>query len=265
MIDVSVFLNCRVEGSGVLASMGDKGLAPFRYLFNGKTIRIQTRSDGEVEIHRVASFHKIGKYNSCSSDRNLKSSSTSMIKTALSIVLFVPGCLFGAAFKGLAYLSSTVRKNHLLIKESLTPINREIGSSSNPIKTRDELEQALEAERKADLKHRPTNALIIHGNGALTINEDLGILEFNPMKLVLEGARIVHQPCHISRLDDAMSATRKWQMHAFRIATPSNPDNSLANSQSVSSVEDALRVTAPRRGWTWKRYHMVFNVARPQA
>lgn len=85
------------------------------------------------------------------------------------------------------------------------------------------------------------------------------------MKLVLEGAQIVHQPSMALRLDDAMYKTGKWQVSACRVATSSNRDNSFAKSQSVNSVDDALRASAPRRSWTsCKRYHMIFNLARPQ-
>lgn len=266
MSDLCLFLNSRVENSGALAWIGDKGLAPFRYLFNGKTIRVQPReSDKQINIHHVASFHKEGNRNSSKTNYDLKSSSTGMIKAALSVVFLIPGLILGAAFKGLAYLSSSVRENHRLTKEHLTPINREIGSASNPIKTRTQLRQALQAERKADPKNRPTTALIIHGDGNLTINEDLGILRFNPMKLVLEGAEIVHESSVAERLDDAMYKTGKWQISAVRVATSSNPNNSGPNSHSVTSVDDALRATAPRRSWTsCKRYHMIFNLARPQ-
>ncbi len=195
MIDLCIFLNSRVENSGALAWIGDKGLAPFRYLFNGKTIRVQQRSkDQEIEIHRVASFHKNGIMNFSRTTLSLNSSSTGMIKAALSVVLLIPGLILGALFKGFAYLSSRVRKNHRLTKESLTPVNRVIGSADNPIKNTKELLEALKNERESDLKNCPTNALIIHGDGKLTINNDLGILRFNPMKLVLEGARIVHEP-----------------------------------------------------------------------
>lgn len=265
MSSLCVFLNTRVESSGALAWIGDKGLAPFRYLFNGKTIRIQPRkSDKEIEIHHVASFHKRGTFSRTNYD--LKSSSTGMIKAALSVVFLIPGFIIGAAFKGLAYSFSDVRKKHRLTKEHLTPINRQIGTVSEPIKTRKELEDALKAERASDPKNCPTNALIIHGNGTLTINEEPGILQFNPMKLILEGAKIVHQSSNGARLDDLMHITDKWQTSsAFREATSSNPNNSRATSHSVNSVEDALRVTAPRRGWiSCKRYHMIFNLARPQ-
>lgn len=265
MSDLCIFLNTKVENSGALAWIGDKGFAPFRYLFNGKTIRVQPRqSDQEIEIHHVASFHK-SYWNSSRTNNSLKSSSTGMIKAAFSVVLLIPGLILGAAFKGLAYLSSSVRENHRLTKEHLTPVNREIGSVSNPITTREELRKALEAECRSNPKNRPTTALIIHGDGNLTINEDPGILQFNPMKLVLEGAQIVHQPSAAGRLDDAMFRSGKWQVSAIRVATSSNPDNSGATTHSVKSVDDALRATAPRRSLTsCKRYHTIFNLARPQ-
>jgi hypothetical protein len=266
MSNLCIFLNARVENSGALAWIGDKGLAPFRYFFNGKTIRVQQRTtDQEIEIHHVASFHKRGNWNSSSTNWNLKSSSTGMIKTALSIVFLIPGFILGATFKGLAYLFSDVRGKHGLAKEHFTPVNREIGSVSDPITTREELSNALDAERQSNPKNRPTNALIIHGDGALTINEDPGILQFNPMKLVLEGATIVHQSSAAGRLDDAMNRTGKWQVNAVRVVSSSNPDNSFAKSQNVNSVDDALRASAPRRSWTsCKRYHMIFDLARPQ-
>lgn len=265
MIDLCIFLNTRAENSGALAWIGNKGLAPFRYLFNGKTIRVQPRqSDQEIEIHHVASFHKQGTRNSSKTNWDLKSSSTGMIRTALSVVFLIPGLILGAAFKGLAYLFSDVRKKHRLVKEHLTPIDRDIGSASNPIKTRDELRQALKVERNLDLKNRPINALIIHGDGKLTINEDLGILHFNPMKLVLEGAKIVHEPSRMRRLDDAMYSTGKWQVSAVSVVTPSNVDDAATNAHHVNSIDDALQASAPRRSWTsCKRYHMIFNLARP--
>lgn len=266
MNSLCVFLNTRVESSGALAWIGDKGLAPFRYLFNGKTIRIRPHNnDEEIEIHHVASFHRRGKENHSRTNWRLTSSSTGMIKTALSVVFLIPGVILGAAFKGLAYLFSDVREKHRLTKEHLTPINREIGTAACPIKTRTELEDALKAERASDPKNRPTNALIIHGDGALTINGEPGILQFNPMKLILEGAKIVHQSSNRDRLDDLMHRAGKWQISAFREASSSNPDNSGAISHSVNSIEDALRTSAPRRSWTsCKRYHMIFNLARPE-
>lgn len=250
MIDLCIFLNSRVENSGNLAWIADKGLAPFRYLFNGKTICIQQfESDQEVSIHHVASFHKNGSSHHSRTSFSLESSSTSMIKSALSVGFLIPGLIIGAAFKGLAYLSSSVRDNHRLAKEHLTPIDRLIGSVSNPIVNRSDLCKALQKER-SDPKNRPTNALIIHGDGKLTINEDLTILNLNPMRLILQGVKIVPKSS-ISldgRLDDGMRSTGKWIY------------------PSINSFKEALEEIAPWRSWTsCKRYHMVFTLARPKA
>lgn len=70
------------------------------------------------------------------------------------------------------------------------------------------LQAALIIE-KSKPKHQPINALIIRGDGHLEINEDPGILNLNPMKLILEVARIVHRPSAIGRLDDEMSRSDK--------------------------------------------------------
>jgi hypothetical protein len=264
MNNVSIFFNTRVENSGTLAWIGDTGLAPFRYLFNGKTIRIQTGDlDQEVEIHSVASFHKRYIYSRTTWD--LHSSRTGMIKTALSVVLLVPGLLF-AAFKGLAYAFYDVRVKHSLVKEHFTPVNREIGSEASPIKTRGELYEALEAERESDPENHPTNALIIHGDGTLKIIEGPRILFFNPMKLVLVGASIDHEPSSFHCLDDAMASSGKWQVSPFREVTAETTNNSGVITHSINSVDEALQVTAPRRSWaSCKRYHMIFTLARSQA
>lgn len=262
MNDICIFLNARVENSEALAWMGDKALTPFRYLFNGKTIRIQPRaSDQQIEIHHVASFHSKGNDNCSLTDWKLKSSSTGMIKTVISIVFLIPGLIVGAPFKALAYLFSDVRGKHRLTNEHFTPVNREIGSISNPITTRDQLENALDAELQSDPKNHLTDALIIHGDGNLTINEDPGILKFNPMKLILEGCKIVHEPSAIGRLDDKMFGTGKWQISPVRTITGSDADKSGAKAHRVNSIDDALKAAAPRRSWaSCKRYHMIFNV-----
>src|SRR5580700_4092109 len=109
MNDLSVFLNTRVKDSGVLAWIGNKGLAPVRYLCNGKTILVTFRgsddSDNKIEIHRVASFHWLGDRHRSKTYPFLQSASTGMIKAALSVIFVLPGLIIGAAFKGLAYLS----------------------------------------------------------------------------------------------------------------------------------------------------------------
>jgi hypothetical protein len=261
MSNLCVFLNTKVEDSGILAGIGDLGLTPFRYLFNGKTIRVQAQGQ-QIEIHHVASFHKSGSKNVSHSTWQLKSSPTGMIKAVCAVVLLIPGFLF-AVSKVFAYLFSDVREKHSLAKEHLTPIDRPIGTVDRPIQTIEYLNKTLSREFKSDLKHRPTNALIIHGDGKLEINEDPGILRFNPMKLVLEGAAIVHNPSMFGRLDDAMCKTGKWLAAGVREASASiGSDNTFAHTHPVDSIEEALQTTAPWRS-SCKRYHMVFTLARP--
>lgn len=260
MSDVCIFLNTRVENSGALAWIGNKGLAPFRYLFNGKTMLVQPRdSDKAIEIHHVNSFHIDGDLNTSNTTIFINSESTGMIKTILSIVLFIPGFIVGVIFKALAYLSSEIRGMHRLVREHFTPVDRVIGSVANPIKTREALSAAIRAERESDPKNRRTNAMIIHGDGNLTINEDPGILAFNPMKLILNGVKIVHQPAAAPRLDDGMIRSGKWEGGA-RIITPNNACAPGAKVQQAKSIDYALRYEAPKRSWC-KQYHTVFYTA----
>lgn len=73
------------------------------------------------------------------------------------------------------------------------------------------------------------------------------------------------RPSAMGRLDDAMWRTGKWQVAAIRVVTSANVDASAVNDHGVSSAEEALAVTAPRRDWTsCKRYHTIFSIARPQ-
>jgi hypothetical protein len=100
-----------------------------------------------------------------------------MIKTICAVVLLIPGFVV-AVSKVFAYVFSDVREKHSLAKEHLTPIDRHIGKVFSPSQNIKDLEDELSREFTSDLKHRPTNALIIHGNGNLEINEDPGMSSF---------------------------------------------------------------------------------------
>lgn len=242
MNNLSIFFNTRVENSGAIAWIGDKGLIPFRYLFNGKTISIQIQDSDQktIEIYHMPSFQK----------RSEGLSLAGMIKTALSIVLLIPGLLAGGLFKGLAYLFSDVREKHILARKYFTPVDRrEIGSVLNPIRTREDLENAIDFEQaKAD--YHLTNTLIIHGDGNITINKDLGIVGyFNPMKLILEGVSIGKEPSE----------------DRFQLSLRDELENKKWMEGQAKTIDDALQATAPRRSWiSCKRYHLLFNFARPK-
>ena len=236
MNDLSIFLNTRVENSGMLAQIGDAGLAPFRYLFNGTTVRIQKReTDQAIEVHHVQSFTDYWLGSSCRSDCDLEAKCTfvagfqevfllapgvevvtpvlQMFQIGFAVAFLVPG-LFLAVSKVFAYAYSDIRDKHQLAKEHFTVIDRHIGSAEKPIQTIEELKEALLNERN-DPKNQRTRALIIHGNGELNIERDCDgtILYLNPMKLVLDGATIIYDKKDGDWSFDAdMLYSHKWQV-----------------------------------------------------
>ena len=248
--DAYIFLSTEIENAGALSYIGNLGLAPMRYLCGGKTISLQT-PEQKITIHSVASFHESGRFNASKSLYRLKSSQTHMIKAILSVFAVVPGLLL-ALVKLVDYgINVETRKKHLLVKEHLTPMNREIGSVKQPITTDAKLREALDKVWDEDTMHRPTEALIIHGDGNLELNADPGILQFNPMKLILEGAQIVHKPCPsiFGRLIENMNKTHKWK-NVWKMP--------------IATVEDALKIPLRRREWlTCKCFHQVIYVPRP--
>jgi hypothetical protein len=268
MRDVCIFFNTRVENAGTLSQIGDLGLAPMRYLCGGKTIHLETAGQ-TVTIHSVASFHKDGNSHTSISTYNLKSSPTHMLKAIASVLVVVPG-LFLAVVKLVDYAASAeARKNHRLVREHLTPINREIGTPHIPIRTYEQLSAALAKAWQEDSMNRPTNALIIHAFGNVELNTDPGILRFNPMKLILEGAQIVHKPCSSpwGCLDERMLAARIWETGSgWRIATNANPHTSVVAIRETFTIAQALEVPLLRRGrLTCKCFHQVFVIPRPIA
>lgn len=245
MINFSVFFNTQIENPlyySTLSQIGDRGLAPFRYLFKGKRIYIEYSNMHLLAIHHVASYHKYPDHRS-KTTAAMVSSQESMIKTALSVIFLLPGLILGATFKSLAYLSPAVRENHRLAKKYLTPIDRRIGSIDNPIKTSQELREALSNENILNRMHSPTKALIIYGDGNLTINEDPGICIFNPKKVILIGAKLVHEGSATGRLFEKLKSKNKWFFKVCR------------------SEEDALKCKADRKKFlSSKRYRILFTV-----
>lgn len=235
MNDLYIFLNTEIKDSGIFSRIGNLGLAPVRYLFNGKTIGNISREIGkEIDMEYMPPL----KANSCI---------VRMIETALAIILLVPGLLL-ASSKGLAYLfSEDIRRDHAAVKKFFTPVDIDVGSASHPIKSYEEFRDKLSLARDA---HPVRNAFIIHGDGNFTIDKDPGFL-FLPMKIILNGVNIAStcQPFN-SRWAVDVEKCKKW-------------DN--LKIHHVNSVDEALKATAPRRSWfSCKRYHQIFSVAKPQ-
>src|ERR1700733_1934683 len=84
---------------GIAAWIGGWGLAPIRYLFNGRDVAILSPD----EVHHVASFHAKGKENRSSTNyRMMWSESKSTGRTLLAIGLLIPGLVL-SIFKLISY------------------------------------------------------------------------------------------------------------------------------------------------------------------
>jgi hypothetical protein len=183
-------------------------------------------------------------------------------------------------FKLAAYISSDVREKHALVKEYITesgrfvPITRSIGNRDNPIKTIDELEKALNAEW---LKYPAnlTGALVIFGDGNLKIKEDPGILRFDPKKLILVGAKLVHGVSEKGCLDEKLYNTGKWKISAGRVCEAQidpegrtvslkNADGSFAQPQRVRTLGEAFQAL-PDKMHNGRPYRMIYTLPLPQA
>jgi hypothetical protein len=257
MCDISLFFNAEIEGSGAFAWVGNLGLTPVRYLFGGRTISVETNAKSEQEVWHIESFHEAGEWHR---QGGLRSGETSYIRTLLAVAFLVPGLLL-IVFKAISYAFEDVREKHALAKQHFIPVVRQIGSKESPITNIDQLKEGLRAEWAKPL-HQPTDAIVIHGNGSLEINAEPGILEFNPIKLILVGAKIVHKPCAVDRLDDRMGRTGKWKgAETFRQITSAQDVNKASIGVNVfGSVQEALDDPLTSRGWfTCKKWHVVYQ------
>lgn len=261
MNDFCVFLNTRVENSGTLSRIGDMGLSPVRCLFNGQTVSISPAGLSSHEVHHVASFHRKGACNYSKTDWQLKSHTRGLLEVVAAIVLLIPG-LFLATAKALAYyLSEDVCKKHRLVKEHFTPIDRTIGTPQKPITSIEELKAALDVEWKSNHKHQPTNELTIYGDENFKISSDPGIMQFNPMKLILVKTNMIHDANADDSLDNLMLMSDKWQTTNDRLQTTSI-HATYARIHRVANEDFAHNYSIPLRSWfSWKRYHAVFHIS----
>ena len=115
MNQLSIFFNTKVEDSGKLAWIGDMGLVPFRYLFNGSTALVEFSAEHPTRVQC---------FNSCRKDER---KAVKMLKTIVAILLVVPGVVLGLT-KILAYAYRDVRNKHNeVFKDFDSSIRLELG------------------------------------------------------------------------------------------------------------------------------------------
>lgn len=119
MDQTTLLVNTEVQNQGYLCSFFDLALAPCRYLFEGRTVQV-VHSGLKTEVHHVRSYHPCGEKNRSLTNKELASSGMNMFKTALMILLFIPGFIIG--FYGkllLTCFSSQLTESHEFIVKDL--------------------------------------------------------------------------------------------------------------------------------------------------
>ena len=108
--------------------------------------------------------------------------------------------------------------------------------------------------------NEPTYSLTIYGDGNLNIVDDPGFLAFNPMKLILVGAHIVHDVSHSGAgpLDEQLSRRPEW-LGGKGFYEAQTPGGSFMSYEEVPSVEEALKRVHPRME-DGRFYHKIYYV-----
>lgn len=118
MDQMTLLVNTEVQNQGYLCSFFDLALAPCRYLFEGRTVQI-VHSGTKTEVHHVRSYHPCGEKNRSLTNKKLTSSSMNMFKTALAILLLVPGFIIGFYGKLILTGVSSLQETHDVVVKDL--------------------------------------------------------------------------------------------------------------------------------------------------
>lgn len=256
MTSAGIFFNNRAVAdsfrfSDVPVALGDWFLTPVRCLYNGNKVTISHKNDA-ITIEHEKEY----------SDWDNTRPKRNFLRVILSIILIVPGVIVGSIFKGIGYLSQSIQHRHTAIRRHYSPGNI-VGDESDPpdLKT-------IEDILKNDFKHiernnKSCNALVVNAKKGTRINVDPGILSENPQKIILVGARIVHEPTREPLLDDTLYKDPSWESGS-RIFYPCHyidPNEVTYVKQfPVSSIEEAMQDEPPKRPDSDERYKRVYLV-----
>lgn len=255
MTSASVFFNNRTvtdsfHFSDVPVALGDWFLTPIRCLYNGNKVTISHRNDS-ITIEHEKEY----------SDWDNKRPTRNFLRLALSIILIVPGAIIGSVFKGVGYLSQSIQNRHTKIRYHYSP-GSIVGDESDPpdLKT---ISDILKNDFKNIERDKFCNALVINAKKGTRINVDPGILSEDAKKIILVGARIVHDPATEPLLDDALYRDPSWESGPRLFCSNFNNDpNGITHVKQfpVSSIEEAMQDEPPKRPDSDERYKRVYLV-----
>jgi|GEM_PF-2683676 len=265
MNNIGVFLNHRIIDShssswaNTSVIFGDFCLTPIRCLFKGNKVTVSTQNQ-VVTVSHTEEYADPRFFSFSRPKRNA-------LRVVASILFLVPGILLGVAFKGLGHLSKTIRERHSLAVQHYTPINRlTIGSDKQRLDI-NEIEVELTKQKQDNHLQQKTRALIIYAKPGTKINTDPGLLELEPQKIVLVGAKIVHEPCGGmgGRLDDTLLQDSDWETGLRKSSMRQANFGTFVTQWKVNSVNKAIRDIPPRKSmFSCERYRRIYVVEEIQ-
>jgi len=244
MESLSVFLNTRIVNysfscAGIPVAFGNFCLTPVRCLFNGDKVTISLSASADDNRVRVVHEKEYGEYGEYGKPKK------TWLRVIVSIVLLVPGLLLGSIFKGVGYLSKSIRERHNFAIVHYTPVDRTVGSEAGRLNL-DGIRQNLLQLMINNRLNQPTNMIVVYAEPGTCLNEDPGLLQFDPKKIVLVGAQIVHEPSDVRRLDDELDEKLGWQTRMYAAARHDGK-YSFVIQHKVGSVEAARNDLPPKK------------------
>lgn len=250
MNQVNVFLNTKVHNTGWLSAVGNFFLAPTRFLFSGKTIKIERDSNTGFmkpggQLAKVTSFFvpslaewepsykKFSKQDPLLESTSWGHGVDIVLLPIIMAVLFIPFAVIGSIFKAFSYLDPRVREAHNTVKERLTPIDKTIGDTKKLV-DQTELEQIL---HDFLISGQKINALIIHAKTEPMSEACLKLIKkLNPSKVVLVGDwnknNFNIKPCLVDSSTRPRDKSSSWDISAV---------------EPVSSMRNAFDYQTPAR------------------
>lgn len=301
MHSFSLFLNTRIENQGICCALGNAALIPYRYLFNGRTIRI-IKTEKDHKIHHVLSFHPLGNRNTSLNCPDLSSSKRSMLKTALAIMTLLPGLFVGVLFKTVGYLFTDVQKMDHLVRDEIYSkvkfekllfiLDQTAHNGSDQGFSQDELRQSNEQINKEKNGKETWEELALAWNAKVTrriivgkskdnqwiqneaqLKEQLSTIEVNGQKPI-DAVIVLGKDFQILEDPGLLKFNpMKIILYKVKVAKESRQDRQTFYDTVIASKKwirrtnlsyiEALNDTPPLRSWIfWKRWHVVYEVNR---
>lgn len=258
MNHLNVFFNNRIVAenqfplSNFSAKLGDWCLTPVRCLFDGNKLTIATHQENLTVVHEKEFARS----------NNGEMPKRNYLKVIASILLIIPGVIFGSILKGLSYISSKMREADAHARLHYTPINRTLGSPERRLNS-EEITQEIGNIQNNNHLHQATKNLIVYAQENTLINEDLGFVGLDCQKIILVGARIIHKYETDGRLDDLLKQDPRWDCAANRtfIGEQRGKDVTYVKQIRVESIEEAENAPVPKMSiWSTARLHRVYVI-----